>query len=87
MASGQGYLALDGLFTQEGVANTPKGGGKAVVGKPPPKPTPRPPLPRPRAEVSSPIAFSYADYLRIHCGNREAALYWYLRNGGRLKET
>lgn len=26
---------------------------------------------------------AYADYLRIHCGNKLAANYWYVRNEGR----
>ena len=26
---------------------------------------------------------TYADYLEIHCGNKLAANYWYMRNEGR----
>lgn len=40
----------------------------------PPKPTAKPP---PRKNLT------YKDYLKIHCGNKAAANYWFMRNEGR----
>ena len=49
------------------------------VPKPQPAPTPKSPH-KPQATPYPMPNLSFADYLKIHCGNRAAATYWYERN-------
>lgn len=77
MIPNQGLLDLEGFSLE----STPRKKTKAVEVSPPKK---LKPLPKPRVHLKE--SFSYAEYLAMHCGNAQAALYWYVRHGGKMAE-
>lgn len=66
------------LFNYEGTYNqpTPKKVEKS-------KPKPQEPYEPKPITMPPKTKLTYQDYLKIHCGNKLAANYWYTRNEGR----
>ena len=74
----QGFLALEGFMLDAGMQDSPSPddfGGMDEPTDPPPKPKPRP-----KATAYPMPNLTFADYLKIHCGNTAAAYYWYKKN-------
>ena len=74
----QGLLAFDDFFRNALKQDAPDFGDLDGMDEPP-DPPPKP-KPRPKATAYPMPNLTFADYLKIHCGNRAAATYWYERN-------
>lgn len=73
----QGFFALDGFQPEEDKRASPP--RKSIVAK---EATAESPKPRPAQKIET-KPLTYKDYLRIHLGNKAAAMYWWERNEGR----
>ena len=78
MTRKQAIRQLDDFFLGAAMQTSPgfdDFGGMDEPPDPPPKPKPRP-----KATAYPMPDLTFADYLKIHCGNTAAAYYWYKRN-------
>lgn len=75
----QGFLALEGFMLDAGMQDSPSPDDFGGMDEPPEKPKA---MPKKKPETKP---FTYEDYVRMHCGNKAAAMYWYLRHEGKEK--
>lgn len=80
----QATLALDDFFLGAAMQDSPSPddfGG--MDGEPQSKGIFKPEVAKQFKPVKPNKKLTYQDYIKIHCGNKAAALYWYERNEGR----
>ena len=76
----QGFLALEGFMLNAGMQDSPSPDDFGGMDEPSEKPIVNK-KPKPKEKP-----LTYEDYVRIHCGNKAAAQYWWERNEGKPLE-